>query len=284
MKRIFASRKTLLFTAGVFLLCLAFMFLKNSWGRPATDGKVSELVLIIGTTNIGIPYLLVEGLMPLFGLILPFITTDAVSRDYQERTHELLMTSTISTPAYIWGRYLSSLFICLSLAVILLFTTVIGSWLLHIISQYPFPNIQLLFSVWLIAVIPAVIVTATISFILGTLFPKYTNVMKLISVSLWIGLLFTVDATDRGATWFTYWNPTGYGIVRTNVNNFLSQYNNVISHTTIGANPMKIALQLQQQMPILSPWVIPHIALIVFCFVGIAIIAKGFDRFRSVLE
>ncbi|MBV9171345.1 MAG: hypothetical protein JOZ81_14810 [Chloroflexi bacterium] len=45
--------------------------------------------------------------------------------------------------------------------------------------------------------------------------------VKVVPVVGWAGLVFLSDVVDHGGTWFTAFNPTSYGIVRVQVDEFL---------------------------------------------------------------
>ena len=87
------------------------------------------------------------------------------------------------------------------------------------------------------------------SFGVGTLFPRRAVLVKLGALLTWISIVFLVDVVDHGGTWFTYWNPTSYGIVRVNVDSFLQAYLVAVSGVAEAGQRMAIGLQLQQRQP-----------------------------------
>src|SRR5262249_36873352 len=81
---------------------------------------LTDTTFLLGTTAFGQLAVMVYNLMPVFGVILPFVSADGVARDYHQRVHELLMTTTMPAWAYIAGRYLAALLVGLGIAALLI--------------------------------------------------------------------------------------------------------------------------------------------------------------------
>ena len=103
-----ASQSSRVLGAAAFCFFAGLLMVRNQWGY------------VLGTTALGQLAELVYDLMLIFGLILPFLVTDQVAHDYQERMHELLMTTAVSSRIYVLSRYLAALLISLGLAILLL--------------------------------------------------------------------------------------------------------------------------------------------------------------------
>jgi ABC-type transport system involved in multi-copper enzyme maturation permease subunit len=284
LRRLRANRMSWALGAAVFVFCLGLTALKHSWGRPVVDGVTGESIEILGTTAVGLPYLMISGLLTLFALFLPFVATEAVARDYQVGLHELLMTTPVSSAAYVWGRYLACLSVSLVLDLALLLAVVVMGVVLHVGQQiYPVPDIGLALGIWIVGIVPATVVVSSVSFGVGTLFVRRAVFVKLAALLSWASMVFLVDVVDHGGTWFTYWNPTSYGIVRVNVDSFLQTYLGAVSGVAEASQRMAIGLQLQQRQPDLWPWVPPHLVLVIASLVLVGAVAGRFGRFRQCL-
>ncbi len=284
LRRLRSDRSTWLILALAAALCLGLAWLKHSWGRPVVDGVQGENILILGTTRVGLPYLMIEGLFVLFGPLIPFVATEGVAHDFRERTHELLMATRISGVSYVWGRFVAVLIASLGLDVVLLASIFVVGPLLHAADPvYPTPDFALVVGTWTIAIVPGTIVLASASFVLGTLLPRVAPLIKVIPVVAWVALVFLSDAVDHGGTWFTTFNPTSYGIVRTQVDQFLATYQSDVVDVTDAASRAAIALRLQDTPPNLMPFVMPHLTLAIGSLLLVAWAATRFRRFRAEL-
>lgn len=85
--------------------------------EPDTFGLNTLVIFFVaGTSAWGLLESLPIGLLMLLVFLLPFVNADGVTRDLQRRIHELLMTTTLPTRAYVWERYLMGLLVSLGLA------------------------------------------------------------------------------------------------------------------------------------------------------------------------
>jgi hypothetical protein len=227
---------------------------------------------------------MIEGLFVLFGPLIPFVATEGVAHEYRHRTHELVMATQIPGVAYVCGRYLAVLMVSLLLDLVLLASVLLMGPLLHATDpKYVMPDILLAAGVWSVAIVPGTIVLTTLSFCLGTLLPRAAGYVKVIPVVGWIGLVFLSDVIDHGGTWFTSFNPTSYGIVRTQVDEFPSAYQAGVIGVTDSAGRFDVALRLQQIAPDLHQFIAPHIALVGGSLLLVAWTATRFRRFRDEL-
>jgi ABC-type transport system involved in multi-copper enzyme maturation permease subunit len=155
LRRLRASRSSWAFAAAAFVFCVGLIALKHSWGRPVVDGVTGESIEILGTTSIGVLYLMISGVLTLFALCLPFVATDAVAHDYQQRVLELVMATPVSSAAYVWGRYLACLLVSFGLDVLLLVAVLLIGSVLHAGQpSYPLPDVGLVLGVWALAILP----------------------------------------------------------------------------------------------------------------------------------
>ena len=285
LRRLHAARWNWVLPLILWFVCATLIWFKHSWGRPVVDGRGGATVVIIGTSMVGLPYLMIFSVLIIFGIVLPFATAGAIAHDYEQRIHEVVMSTSISTPVYVWGRYTASLLIGVGLALVALSSVLVMAPILAMVEPgYPSPNVGVILAIWAIAVLPATILVTSLSFLLGTLWPRRVTIMKLVTVVAWVVLAFTPDVFDHGGTWFTYWNPTSYGIVRVQVDHFLQAYQAHIQSTPGATAHIDLALQLQQQPLALAPWILSHSSIVGISFLLIVVISQRFDRFRRVLH
>ena len=147
---------------GIAAFCFftGLLGVRNQWGY------------VLGTSALGQLAELVYDLMLVFGVILPFLITDQVAHDYQERMHELLMTTALPTRIYVLGRYLAVLLISLGLAICLLIAQLLVNLALPMMdTHFPSANPFITFSLWVRLAFPAGTLLASLCFCMGTLFP-----------------------------------------------------------------------------------------------------------------
>jgi hypothetical protein len=126
------------------------------------------------------------------------------------------------------------------------------------------------------------VVVTSLSFALGTFLPRLAVVGKLGVLLGWISLEFLADVLDHGGTWFAYWNPTSYGIVRVHVDSFLQAYLAGVIGLTDASQRLTIAVQLQARPADLWPWVPTHLVLVAGGLLLVAVVAARFPRFGPV--
>lgn len=218
-------------------------------------------------------------------LLLPFVTADGVTRDLHRHTYELLLTTALSTRAYVWGRYLVCLAMSLGLTVLLLCATLLMGWLLHLtVPLYPAPQIEAVFSLWIGLVVPATILVGSLSFALGTLFPRQSTLIKTAVLVVWtVGaeiLPFSLGSTLT-STWYSNWDPTG----AVPALKILSQTPDPQLHTATSlAQFQQALLSYENAMPSIGEWFIPHLLLVGVSLVLVLIAAFTFKRFRETLN
>jgi ABC-type transport system involved in multi-copper enzyme maturation permease subunit len=219
-------------------------------------------------------------------LLLPFVTADGVTRDLHRRTYELLLTTALPTRAYVWGRYLVCLAMSLGLAVMLLCATLLMGWLLHLtVPLYPAPQTEAVFSLWIGLVVPATILVSSLSFALGTLFPRQSTLIKTAVLVVWtVGaeiLPFSLGSTLI-STWDSNWDPTG----AVTALKILSQspMNRQLDAATSTAQFQQLLLTFENTMPSIGAWFIPHLVLAAISLGLVALAASTFQRSRITLQ
>ncbi len=287
LRRFCASRLFWLQTLGFFCFLLFV-----TWAQGMTNqigimlGKVAVSGFIAGTSAWGLVRSLPSASLVLLVLLLPFVTADGVTRDLQRRTHELLMTTALPTRAYVWGRYLVVLGLGLGLAVLLLAAILGMGLLLHLaIPAYPLPQTGALLLLWVGMVVPATVLVSSLSFALGTLLPRLTNVVKIVIMLGWIVGAVILPIGLRDSTppaWYINWDPTS-AVTSLGI---LSQYSLSDSATrpTSAAQFQQTLLTVENKMPDIGGWFASHLLLAGVSLALVLVAALAFKRSRDTLS
>ena len=262
-----------------------------------SSGAVQINYLFSGTSAYGMVYLIFSYSF-LLALLLPLVSSSGVAHDVKDRTHELLMTTTVPSWAYIIGRYLFYLFASMCLSLILLVTVLLMGLIYHLAEHnYLAPQVDVVLGIWAIGILPMTIVISSLSFVLGTLFPRRPNVAALGVIVAWylpVFLLLLVPVSGiQLPLWTKTWDPTNIGMgsalqapyqrgLDTIMQSPLS--NRGIVTMSDGQHLVAQLQALEQKMPDLLPWLVPHL---VWAGVGLTlvlVVAVTFKRFRSVLN
>ncbi len=259
--------------AVAFFLFIALMVIRNQWGY------------VLGTTALGQLAELVYNLMLIFGIMLPFLVTDQVAHDYQERMHELLMTTAVPARIYVLGRYLIVLLVSLCLAIALLVSQLLVNLILPIIyTNFPVADPLITLSLWLRLTLPAAILVGSLCFCLGTLFPRVTAIPKIAMGIAWIILALDNDPTELMRTRRAYWNPTGAGMITLAYKQFQDLANHELKNTLGPVQRANLIIRLQQNLPNLQPWIGPFLILATIGLLLGFLAIVSFRRFRSVMN
>ncbi len=290
-RRFRASRLFWIQALGFF--CLALFFIWATQGPshiPAnsSNGSVSD-ISVAGTSVWGLLLSLQAGLLLLPGLLLPFVNADGVTRDLQRRTHELLMTTALSSRAYIWGRYLMGLLVSLGLALLLL-VAILGMYLLlHLtVSTDPPPQTGAVLLLWVGIIVPASIVVSSVSFALGTLLPRLSTLVKIVILLAWfIGVVFLasiIDHSEAPAAWYSAWDPTSAATVSGLLVPYEPDLLSQLRTATSVEQAQHMLLTVENSLPDLGSWFTPHLIEAGLSLLLVALVALTFQRFRNVLN
>jgi len=277
LRRLVASRSTLVIAACTQLFFVLILLFKHSWSSNVETARggtsvVSETLFMPGSSPRGMLHEVIFVTLLLFGMFLPFVAADGVARDFRQRVHELLMTTQIPSAAYVLGRYLATMLLGLLLSLELLFAVYGVDVALHLsVHGYPMPVLSTLLYIWALAVVPATVLVASLSFMLGTLWPKLANIMKLAVLLGWIGIFIYGQSLTNSAwsTLYMHWDPTSYPM-------------DVAWSIRVDPNAPPSPAQLFR-LPPLHAFVLPHIGLVLIGFSLAAMAAFGFRRFRDVV-
>jgi ABC-type transport system involved in multi-copper enzyme maturation permease subunit len=280
LRRLLASRLNFIVGLGAFSFFVALLGIKHEWLVPVeTGGGHGAVLTVFGSTAVGVLFEIVGILLLFFGMLLPFLAAGAVSHDYQDRTHEILMATPMPNVPYVIGRFLAAIAAGVGTAALLLLAIIVANLFLHAFdASFPPQDVVALGLAWLLLVIPAVVLLSGVSFFLGTLLPRLATPIKVMLVLTW-GVLSVVVDIGHGLGWFGYWTPTGNGVLKVIPPQVAADY---AARLAGGAAPASAAT-VQQAMPNLVPWVGPHLGLVAIGLLAGLVAAVAFRRFKEVL-
>jgi ABC-type transport system involved in multi-copper enzyme maturation permease subunit len=280
LRRVLATRSTLLLGAGITGFFLALVAFKHQWLLPLDD-RSHVLMLLYGSSPLGQVYEVVAVVITFFGLLVPFLAADGVAREHRQRTHELVMTTAVPASTLVAGRFVAVLAQTVAAALLALAGTLAALLLVHSVqSGFPAPDVPSLLGLWAVLVVPAGVLLAGTSFLAGTLAPRRGMVVKIAVVLAWIALAAVVDLA-RPFAWYPFWSPAGNALLGVAGTAFVRTYV-AIAGTTTAADPA-IALHAQQTALDLRPWMLPHLGLAAIGLAAAAAAAAGFRRFRGLI-
>jgi ABC-type transport system involved in multi-copper enzyme maturation permease subunit len=286
LRRVLASRLFWFQALGFFCFLLFLTWaLHASEGFVTMSNNVQLYAPVAGTSARGLLHTLPLVLVVLV-LLLPFVTADGVTRDLSWRTHELLMTTALPTWAYVWGRYLAGLMISLGLALLMLASILGMGGLLHLtVANYPLPQTGAVLLLWVGMVFPATILVSSFGFALSTLLPRLSMLVKVVILVGWIvGALVIPRGLGNATTppgWYVNWDPTS-GITALGL---LPSYSIHLNPSiTSEAQLQQFVLSIENKMPDLAGWFVPHLGLAGLSLLLVLIAAFAFKRTRDVLK
>lgn len=309
LRRALGSRATWIVAVlvfGVSLLLLRISRQSEDFGlaEHTSAGQLIHSVTsaIPWTTPFGLAILLPFSAL-VFGLFVPFVTVDGVSLDLKRRTHELLMTTALPGWAYVWGRYLAGVLLSVGLACVFLLAIIVMALALHIAqpNTYPLLDLPSALAIWAVIVLPPTVLLSSLSFALGTLLTRRSNLIKVAILFAWFvcgnllpGYLQQQANQTRGfaqghtPAWYSAylaWDPTyiaaGEGIVG---GQFFGLIDPIVRNASLSDHAVLQRVRLvEQQMPDLSTLIGPHLAWVAVGLAAVALTAMSFRRFRNVV-
>ena len=234
-------RQTMSRFSRVMIVLITFLFGTITWAQLfASEPRVTSLPLYDEVITI-------EVLIWIFLMFVPPIVADLVTRDYKQRMRELLMATALPNKAYIWGRYLAGLCICMAMTLPGLLVQLASTWLWP--ASYVAPNAGAVLGLWLLIVLPAILTISGLSFSLSTLLPRLPGGVKLVGLIPWVIACQSVNAA-------------------------------------ITSRPEITALQweLAHNIPDLASWIWPRIMCMLIGIGSVTLTARFFKRFNNVLK
>ena len=282
-RRLRASRLFWIQTFGLFCFLLFLL-----WAQTKAFVYSTRIAsgFIAGTSAWGLLLSLPTTTL-LLVLLLPFINADGVTRDLQRRTHELLMTTTLPGWAYVWGRYLMGLLVSLGLALLLLVAILLMGLFLHLtIPAYPLPQISAVLPLWVGMLVSATVLVSSVSFALGTIFPRLTTLVKIVILVGWVvgavivpTIIYFPSGPNGLPTWYINWDPTS----ALTALSMLSQYSSNAPAASI-AQFQQMLLTTENKMPTIGAWFPSHLLLAGLSLLLVLVAALVFKRSRKMLS
>lgn len=288
LRRMMGNRSSWIIALLVFgLFCAMGWLIRESTGvglSGAPNQAATQIIWVHLTSNWGLIHFLPRPIFTLFGLLLPFVSAEGVSLDYKRRTHELLMTTAISSWSYLIGRYLAVSFLSLSLSVLMLLGIATSAFL----NALPFPDVLVLLELWGIIILPTTLLLVSLSFAFGTLLPNHTNSVKALVVISWIALVFRLTMVSNlpsgdlnSSSLLAQWEPTSILLSRAVETSYTTQF---FGNPGDIAGAMQKMRSVEQLQPDLTPWLIPHIILLLIGPLIVLAASFGFHRFSKHLN
>src|SRR5215469_1983392 len=202
---------------GIFSLIMASRVGWSTWGFG--DGTVNLQADIPYGSVMSIYYDLPFDLIFPLVLLVVFLVSDGVSRDWHRRTHDLVMATAVPTWAYVWGRYLVVTALSLFFAVEMLVAILLLITIEHMSiggADYPAAQMGPLLAPWATMVLPVTIFAGGLGFALGTLLFRHSTYVKLAIALGWFIWLIALPGIVQGnpdvPEWLLRWEPTYVGL------------------------------------------------------------------------
>ncbi|HEV2659716.1 MAG TPA: hypothetical protein VGU68_03905, partial [Ktedonobacteraceae bacterium] len=232
----------------------------------------------------------------LLGLFQLLIVTDLVAHDLAARVHELVMSTPTPTWAYIWGRYLAGVCIGLAMSLVLLVAVPLVGYAMHAglpLGQYqdvpgyaqlgyPAPNIGVIVGVWALFVLPTILLLTALGFVVGTLLPKYGNVLKLLLCAGWAAYMFFGTKVFELSSVTANWELTTGALQGVLVKQAQTLYHSNVNGGTSMLQRVHIVRSIEQQVPDMLPWILPHLLYAGIALLCVYYLARSFQRFAGV--
>ncbi|HLI52055.1 MAG TPA: ABC transporter permease [Thermomicrobiaceae bacterium] len=299
LRRFRASRLFWLQALGYFVFSLVMTWVMHSpenfgFGVVAPSStsasqaeRSAPLSGFVGATSArGLLHVLPLFLMVLV-LFLPFVTVDGVTRDLQRRTHELILTTSLPSRSYVWGRYLVGLLMSLGLAVLMLLSLFGMGWLLHFtISRYPSPQLGSMLVLWIGIVLSATVLVSSIGFALGTLYPAKSTLIKVAIMAIWIFVAVASFGSggQKPPSWAMNWDPTSGMTTNGLLNASSLNLGSLGKSITTEAQLQRALVAFENKLPSLAGWYGPHLLLAGLSLLLVLVAGLAFKRSREVLS
>jgi hypothetical protein len=235
--------------------------------------------------------------------LVPFLATDGVGIDLQERTHEIVMATGVTTGVYVAGRFIARLQLCLALSLLLLFVSITVGVLLGGASF----NLVSTLKVWALIAVPEIVVLAGIGFALGTLWPARATILSFALVGAWlVSLNFSGSADVSNRRWRAALDPSGWqvsAIVRDDYLGQLVEQDRQLSLWTLPRSDRDVDLVrppgspsdarleaigrtfsiVVNRRPNLEGFILPRMSLVAIAILAVVVAARRFKRFADCL-
>jgi hypothetical protein len=157
--------------------------------------------------------------------------------------------------------------------------------LLHLtVADYPLPQTEDVLLLWVGMVIPATILVSSFGFALSTLFPRLSTLGKVVILVAWIVGAEVIPrwlGNTAPPTWYVNWDPTS-GITALGL--ILAYPMPSGLKITSEAQLQQLFLTIENKMPDLAGWFVPHLGLSVLSLGLVLLTAFAFKRSREALN
>jgi hypothetical protein len=212
------------------------------------------------------------------------------------------MSTRLPNWAYIWGRYLVGLLISLGLAVLMLIAILGMGYLLHLtVADYPLPPTDSVIPLWIGMVLVATVLVSSLSFMLGALFPRRANLVKIAMLVGWIVGAVVIPPSGASQTtlpsWYIDWDPTSaataHGLLLQSHGASGQPFGQLVnpgnSMAAMPGPPVSLTPAQWEQLlltaenkPVdLAGWFGPHLLIGGLSLVFVVVAALAFQRFRN---
>ena len=287
LRRVLASRATLIMIAAAFAASFALELLVGGAEKITIPSAYGPRTFWLAyTSNWGLYNILPETPGIFLGMFLPFLNVDGVARDLKRRTHELLMTTAIPGWAYVWGRFLSGLLLSLGVACLVLLAIFAQAALRYLVQPdiYLPPDLPGFTAQWALIVLPPTMLLSGISFAVGTLLPRPSNIIKLTIMLSWFvgGQILRWHAVAGVTAQQAAWDPTSESIAYAQTTAGFLRDLAAQTRTLSDQAFLQHLHAIEQQLPEMRLWIVPHLA---WTLAGVALVllaTPAFRRFRNV--
>ena len=156
--------------------------------------------------------------------------------------------------------------------------------LLHLtVADYPLPEPGNLLPLWGGMIVPATIVTSSLSFALGTALPRQANLVKILVLMGWfVGVVIIPTSLTSLPAWYIAWDPTSAATARSMMLHFEMVFNNLPQATS--QTQLLLGLQaVENTVSDVSAWLAPHLIEAGLSLLLVLLVAFTFQRFRNAL-
>lgn len=284
LQRFRSTRSTWLIAILVFALaCLVELAIgTNTDSQTGASAFGPRTFGIDWLSNYGLFHTLPTFLGMVMALFIPFLCTDAVARDLKRRTHELLMTTSIPSWAYVLGRYLCSLLMSLGVACLMLLSILSVAFIMHQFRPAGLsvpPDLPGILTLWAVLFLPIVLILSSISFSLGTFWSRLSLPFKVALLLVWFLEAPIINRIGSGK--LAVWDPTTQLVAQgQTTGTVLAQ---LLQQTQNQSNQIFFAklYALEQQLPDMSGWIVPRLVWIGLGLVCLILVTVFFRRFSG---
>jgi len=286
LRRLAAARSTWIISFIIFALAAAIeLIIANASQETISSAAGGRTFWIDWGSDFGLLHTLPIVVGMGLALFTPFLCTDGIARDLKRRTHELLMTTALPSWAYVWGRFFCSLLLSAGMAFLVLLAIIIVNLGRHQIQPdlYLTPDIRGIIVLWAIILLPQSIILCSISFALGTLWPRLSTLIKVALISGWFltGPIMTqFDLT----TTYAVWDPTSLAVAIAQEDTGIVMRQLALQTWNENTQSFLATLHAREQLlPDMTPWNTHHWIWIGTSMLLVLLASLLFRRFRDIV-